>query len=313
MAEDEALLRIGRELLLSSFLDDGSGLDEPWVLDRIAASIEELPSVDGEVLYRAGETAEHLFFMTEGRIRLRKEGEVDWIYEGRWAIGTTDLLARRRRARTATVEGAARIFRIPGQHWIDLMDDSLGITSDAVIGSARAVVDLRTRLAPTGGFDSETSAAAPCDTSSLVGKAVLLSGLPVLHDASVQALTDLAGAVQEHELEAGQPLFTTGSPTDRVFVVVSGEIEVWRDDPRVEGVFGPGQIPGGAVCLVGDTSPWSGVARVRSRLISFSLDEWFDEAEEHPDLARVAMAALALERERLVEKLALGQTELVLR
>jgi CRP-like cAMP-binding protein len=94
--------------------------------------------------------------------------------------------------------------------------------------------------------------------------------------------------------------------------VVSGRLEVSREDPRVAAEFGPGSVVGGALCLGQTGASWSARALEASRLVSFSIEEWFNQMEEHPEMARSAMAALSLERERLLETLASRIGELVL-
>jgi len=47
--------------------------------------------------------------------------------------------------------------------------------------------------------------------------------------------------------------------------------------------------------------------------VSLSVDDWWNQMEEHPELARGALAAIGLEREALQEALAERLGELVLR
>jgi len=311
MAED-ALERIGRELMFSSFIGAGTWASGSWILERIVGSLEEFPTRAGDVLFQQGDPTEHLYFMNDGRVRLSREGHADWVYEGRWAIGTTDLLAARRRSRTATSEGDARMFRLPGESWLELMEDSFDLTHNALIGTARGAAALYTRLAPDGGFLPLPTPRAAADSSSLVGRALLFSELPLLQDVSVQALTDLASYATDRRLDEGETLFGPAARSDRIHVVVRGSVEVTREEPRVTGQFGPGSVVGGALCLGNVDDAWSARALEPSKLVSFSAEDWFNQMEEHPEMARSAMAALSLERERIQEILALRLGELVL-
>lgn len=313
---DDHLHRITREILLTSFFGRASGFDEPWILDRLAESVDEQEVSAGEVLFREGETAQHLYFMNEGRVRMRATGHPDWVYEGRWVIGTTDMVAARRRARTATAEATTRLFRIPGNLWLDLMEDSFEAAVGALVGSARGTLALHTQIVPDGGFEQpRTSHLAVGDDalSSVVDRTLMLLDVPLFRGAGVQPLTDLARHSQIHALPAGEALFGAGAPPRRTHVVVSGEVEASRRAPDLSARFGPGAVVGGAACLGDPEGQWSASATVDSLVLSFSNEDWFNEMEEHVDLVLAAMSALALERERLFDRLALPKGEIVLR
>lgn len=313
MADDrERMQRIGRELLFSSFMGSTIGGDEAWIIERIATSLEEYVASAGEVLFREGDASDYIYFMAEGRARMSRIGHSDWIYEGRWLIGTIDVLVGRARARTATIELDSRLFRYRGDLWTDLMEDSFEITANALAGSAAGTAALYTRIAPEPAFPEPEDAPIVYDTSTLVGRALLLSELPLLRGAGVQALTDLAEATMSQPVVEGESLFLPRSNPKRVYVVVRGCVEVYRDEPRATGRFGPGTIVGSALCLGNDGS-WGARAAQASEVLSFSAEEWFNQMEEHPAMARVAMAALAMEREDLMERIANRGKELVFR
>lgn len=329
MAEDP-LQHITRELLFTTFLDRASGMDEPWIIDRIVDRIEEQVVGAGEVLFRAGDPSEYVHLMSDGRVRLRAEGHPDWVYEGRWVIGTTDLIVGRPRARTAIVEVPTRLFRLRGEHWTELMEDSFEATSAALVGSARGTLALHEKVHPHGGFlhrgARPSEARARVELETLVDRAVLFYETPLLRGAGVQPLTDLARVSAVHDLARGEVLFAPGAPPGRTFVVAEGEIEARlvrqpdAADPLnttrshdIVARFGPGSVVGGAASLGDPQGRWGAEAVSSARVVSFSTEDWFDELEEHPELGRAAMQVLALEREHLFDLLAGGDAEIVLR
>lgn len=304
--------RIGRELLVSSFMGSGIGGDESWMLERMARSLEEYVVSAGEVVFREGDAADYVYLMAEGRARMSREGHSDWIYEGRWMIGTVDVQAGRPRARTATIEQDARLFRYPGDLWNEVMEDSFEITVTALTGSAGRTAALYTHIAPDAPFPEPEDSPVLYDASTLVGRALLLSELPMLRGAGVQAVTDLAETTVSQLVTAGEYLFKPRSRPGRVHVVVSGQVEVFRDEPRVTGRFGPGDIVGSALCL-GTDDAWGARAVKDSEVLSFWVEELFNQMEEHAEMARAAMTALALEREKLMERMADKLDEMVFR
>jgi CRP-like cAMP-binding protein len=315
---DERLKRITRELLFTSFLGPASGLEESWIIDRFAEGIEESVVTKGELLFDIGDSSDYLFFMSEGRLRLQAPGRPDWVYDGRWVVGTTDQITGRKRQRRALVEADARVFRVRGELWGELMEDSFEATSGALFGNARGVVALYARVGPSGGFkplespdEAPMSLRAPI-TDSIVDRTLLLYETPMFQGAGVQPLTDLARQCSLVELRAGEDLFTAGIAPERTYVVVSGEVEVSRKSPDVTARFGPRTVVGGAVSLGDPGAEWSARAVGPTRLLSLWNEDWFDEMEEHVDLARAGMAWVSVERERLFDLLAAPTGEIVL-
>jgi hypothetical protein len=210
------------------------------------------------------------------------------------------------------METAARLFRLPAQRWFEVMQDRPEVVLNAVVGFARGIAQLHTRLAPDGGFAPEATRASCSDASSLAGRACILGSLPLLRGVRMQILIELANLAQLRELESEESLFAAGVPPGSVFVVTRGRIEARRAEPDVSGVFVAGSIVGGALCLGDPEAAWSARALVASQVLSFSVEDLLDHLEGHMDGVRAMMAALALERDRLCEELASRLGELVL-
>jgi CRP-like cAMP-binding protein len=248
--------------------------------------------------------------MSEGRMRLSRPGAPDWVYEGRWVVGTTDVLAGRARTRTAVMETDARLFRLPSERWFEVMQDRPEVLLDAITGFARGIAALHLRLEPDGGF--ETGSGATSDVSTLAGRVCLLASLPLLRGAPMQVLAELAEIAEVTDLAADETL-RPGAPAERIFVVTRGRIEGKRSDPDVRSLFSAGSMVCGALGLGDAEGAWSARAVEPSQVLSFSVDTWFDHIEEHIEGVRAMMAACALERDRLCDMLGERLGELVLR
>ena len=68
-------------------------------------------------------------------------------------------------------------------------------------------------------------------------------------------------------------------------------------------LFGPGSLVGGVASLGEPILAWQARAVTHVRALSMRLEDWFDLMEEHFDLVRSALSALALIRESLLEEL----------
>ncbi len=304
---------VGGELILSSMFGNRPGFDANWLLSRILDSVEEVSVREGDVLVREGDPCEFMFFMADGRLRLSREGLADFIYEGRWAIGTNDVIIGRPYRRTITALREGPIVRTPARGYLEVVEESFDLASSALVGSVRTTFAVLERLAPDAPFGGCALRTPQLDTTSLVGRALLLTHVPLLSGGTVQALTDLAGVSATHSLEEGEVLFSPERPENRLFVVAEGAIELSRAGSPTRGVFGRGNAVGGALWLVAREGGWTARATERTRLVSFSVDDWWNQMEEHPELARGALSAIAQEREALQEALAERLGELVLR
>ena len=211
---------VGGELILRSVFGYRPGFDANWLLARILDSVEELSVREGDVLAREGDLCEHLFFMADGRLRLSREGLADFIYEGRWALGTNDVIIGRPYRRTITALRDGWVVRTPGRGYLDVLEESFDLASSALVWSVRATLEVLERLAPNAPFGRGALGIPQLDATSLVGRALLLTHVPLLSQGTVQALTDLAGVSATHALKEGDVLFSPERPQNRLFIEI---------------------------------------------------------------------------------------------
>ena len=128
----------------------------------------------------------------------------------------------------------------------------------------------------------------------------------MLRGAGVQPLAELAAASRVVEAESGELLFESSAAHQHILVVTEGEVHATKSDSGVTWRYGPGDIVCGAAALEG-TAGWKVKAAATVRAVSFPSEVWFELMDEHFDLVRAAIAALALRREALLDYLA-GQS-----
>jgi CRP-like cAMP-binding protein len=311
MANSAARTRITRELLFTAFAGVSVETEDPIRLDRLTSAVVAEDVEPGHVLYRQGEPSSDVYFMTEGRVRVTCPGRRPWIHQGRWVLGTTDVLLGRPRSRTAVMETQARLFHLAAAQWFEAVDGRPAVLLNALVGFARGIADLYVRLAPDGGFASPEGVPA-LHTDSLAARARALAATSLFSGIPMQALVELASIGDLRTLRAEDELFAAGRPSGRVYVVTRGRIEARREAPEVRGVFGPGAVVGGAVCMGDPEGAWSARALETTETLSFGLDDLFDAVEEHQRGVRAMMGAFAAERERACDVLAERLGELVL-
>jgi CRP-like cAMP-binding protein len=274
---DPRLQRTSRELFLA-VLTGGAPDLETWVIDRLTSVVDEEDVAAGKRLFARGEQPEYIFFSREGRLRLEREGRPGWLFEGRTVVGVFDALLDRPHERTAVALTDLHLLKLRVEHWLELLEDSFGLVRAAVGNASRTVAALEAR-----GWAAQT---AP--------RGLVIAQVPAFAGplSFVDRLAIFAEALFERDLWRGESFF-----------VLEGEVEGMRLDPEIKVLFGPGSFVGGVASLGEAILAWSARAVTRVRALSMSHDDWFDLMEEHFDLVRSALSALALLRESILEQL----------
>jgi CRP-like cAMP-binding protein len=299
MADSEQVERIAREVFLASFAGNTKGFG--WAARRIAGAMQDLSVKAGDILYREGEPADHLYFVVSGEVKLSKAGGNDRILGGRSLIGPPDVLLDRPRSRTALATAPTHLLKMRAADWLDLLEDSFELTRRIVTNFAAGVHELRLRPPPLGGFDEPRSSAPPARGLNLVERILLLRDVSIFAHASIQTLTILAELAREISATKGDVVPSRDGTECRLIVVASGEVAASFAEHAPEARFGPGSLVYGPAAL---NHAWRYEARSTAvtRAIAFSLEDYFDVMEEHFGLARSALRALSDERELLLDR-----------
>lgn len=294
----------------------------------IAEHIEEVFYQAGDIIYRANDASEAIYFVLRGDVRLEAEGAETWNFKDRSVVGILDVLVDRPRARTATAVSDVHALRLRAEDYFDVLEDNFEWTRGATLGVAADLHRISLTLPPDGGFPEPKAEAGRADPRplNLVERISVLRESEAFRGAGIQALTSMAGFVEELRLAAGDMLFhrtitrpagapalpesrkrgpgsndpTRRSATKRFFLVESGLVEVERTDPEIRARFGPRALVCGYGALGDAEDHYNARAVVPSLVFSVREEDFFDLLELHFDMARSVLTGMALERERLL-------------
>jgi len=311
---EERLLRIGREIFLAALGMPVEDVDS-WVIDRLTAILDEHEVRAGQALFTVGEPVRFLYFMQDGEVRFTRDGGPSWTLRGRWVIGGFEALADRPATHTATAVGDFYGMRVPAVAWVEMLEDSFQVARSAVVNSSRALMRIEDRIptgAPASLHEESLLSSVPPDKLGLVERLALLLDVRMLRFAGVQALADLAAVSQQVSFAAGELLLEEGVEAEHLIRIVDGGVLAERSEPAVERRYGPGDLVCAAAILGRVAEPWQARATTPVRAISFPVEALFDLMEEHFDLVRSTLTALAVRRELLLEHLASASGDLVL-
>lgn len=303
---DPRLLRTSHELFLSVLTAGVSG-PETWVLDRMTSVVEEEDVEPGKRLFARGEQPEFIFFIEDGRVRLEREGSAPWTFEGRSVIGVFDALLERPHLRTGVAETKLHLLKLRTEHWLALLEDSFGLARAALANAVATVAALERRLwasesQPVGFAAVHIPPIEP--PLSFIERVAILAETPMVRIAGIQVLVELAESVEELTFEPGDTLLRRGEAPNGALLVLQGDVEAERTDPHLEVRFGPGSLVGGVASMGDPITAWEARAVTRVRVLSMRIEDWLDLMEEHFDLVRSALSALALRREAILDELA---------
>jgi CRP-like cAMP-binding protein len=305
---DIRLQRTSRELFLS-VLTGGAPL-ETWVIDRMTAIVDEEDVEAGKRLFAQDEPPEFIFFVREGRLRMVREGHPAWLFEGRTVIGVFDALLDRPHTRTAVAETHLHLLKLRVDQWLELLEDSFGLARAAIGNSVATVAAVEARRWAMQRQQGQRKASVVLHVPPVGGplafveRLATLAEAPLVRGAGIQVLVELADAIEEVTFEPGETIYERGQWLGKTFFLLEGEVAADRKDPDLEVPFGPGSIVGGVASLGEPILAWQARAVTHVRALSMRHDDWFDLMEEHFDLVRSALSALALLREAILEDLA---------
>jgi CRP-like cAMP-binding protein len=307
---DDRLLRISRELFLAAFGMDQQTADL-WVIDRMTSLLDEEEVRAGQALFTEGEPLEFVYFMQKGSVQMTRTGARPWTFQGRWVLGGFEAHLERPLPRSATALTDFRAMKIRPSAWLDLLEDSSLLARANVQFAAAAVARLEERV--LGGLPkfADEPPAVPRRSSSVIERLAFLADLEMLRGAGVQPLAELAVSSQQVRAKHGQLLLESGVAHQHILAVAEGEVRAKHSNSDATRDYGAGEIVCGAAALEG-TAGWEVRAATDTRAISFPIEVWFEQMDEHFDLVRAAIGALGLRREALLDHLAEQSNGLVL-
>ncbi len=278
----------------------------------LAAAVKDVRFPAGEVIYRRGESADHIFFVVSGTMSLHSPDSDPWTFGPQAVVGVLDAWMDRPRDRTAIAETDVVALALPMDDWLDVMEDDFELARGTMVQEARRQLDLVLEAAPTGAFAEPNAALEPADSEGAndgrtatadAGRQVPIARLraliecPAFARAGVQPLISLARAADQIDLAPGDTLFQQDADARVLHVVLSGLVEVDRDEPLLRARFGRSGLVGGSSSLGHDTFAFKARAVTTASVLAIRHEDLFDVMEDHVEVLRSIFAYLASERD----------------
>ncbi len=301
MPELTEATRVDRELFLKSMVP--SSRSALWVTKRIAEQMEDLVARRGETIFEVGSPAADYFFIVSGEVEMTRPDARPFTITGPGLVGVLDVALARPHLRAAIARTDVRMLRLDARAWFDALEDSFELASAVLRNVSMRAYTLRSRPAPAGGFDVTTADVRASSLTTVVDRILFLGDVPLLRQASTQALTSLAEASAVLRVAAGEEVFATGGAHPPcIFIVGDGEVLATHAGGGPSGSFRAGSVVGGPAALVRHHGDLTARATTDAIVLTILVDDYFDLMEEHFSLARAAMAFMASELDTLAER-----------
>jgi len=117
-----------------------------------------------------------------------------------------------------------------------------------------------------------------------MSNAEFLARVPLFTACTPEEIAAITAVAQEHAYDPGQIIVTQGTPGQAFYTVLSGRVEIIRDNSSL-GTFGPGDFFGEMSLL--DQAPRSATIRAIEPTRCLMLSSWDFKAvlESHPSIA----------------------------
>ncbi len=118
-------------------------------LTHLAVIAEEVRFLSGATLYETNDSADSLFLVIQGKIRLHRDDQEIGVVGNREAMGTWALFDNQPRVATATALEETEVLRITKEDFYDLLSDHVRI-AEAVLRSLSRRLRSLTELVKPG-------------------------------------------------------------------------------------------------------------------------------------------------------------------
>jgi CRP-like cAMP-binding protein len=266
---------------------------------RFVEVLERVDAEMGQVLFSQGESAERIYFLTQGRVAMELVGEKPWFFEPVTILGVIDATLERPRRRTCRALEPSKLLAMRSSEWFDLLEDNAKIAREAIRNFATGLHVRWRKLVAQAPRKSEPAKGPTPATLEYYERLLGLRQAAFVNRAGMQALVSLATVAQPVSLRAGELLLRLGESQDSLHVVAKGSVELAQgDDFRVQ--HGAGELVGGPAALCNALPSYSARAQTDAAILRISEQDFYDTAEEHPRLTRGALVYLVSEIEAVL-------------
>ncbi len=166
--------QIERHLFLRAVL---SGVDVGAAAGALASVITDAYFPAGTVIYREGESTDHLYFVVDGAVSLERPEQEPWIMDRRSVFGALDASLERPHDRAAVAVDDVHVVLLAIEDWHDILEDHFELARAMVQRNASGLHELSGR--GTGSHAASRGRAGRRSQPAVTSASTAPPGLPV--------------------------------------------------------------------------------------------------------------------------------------
>jgi CRP-like cAMP-binding protein len=273
----------------------------------LAEYSEERSFKPGDVVYRAGEAPDRVYFLASGSVRTEYPGAPPFELEAPCGIGIIEHLVGSRVPPAVSAIRETFALSVRAAELFQLIEDDFGHYATLTRGLSRALLEELAGAAAArrveGGF-RDTQQRVTYAAVDLVHRIALAREAPFFAGSNLTVMTELLRFQEPRILGAGELLWDVGSAVESLALVLDGEILTWREG--AETAQPPGSMLGAWEVFSVESRREGARAKTAARIIEIDRTHFADVLEDHFAFAIDYLSKLC---RRLLE-LRFGQPEL---
>jgi CRP-like cAMP-binding protein len=268
---------------------------------RLLELLEPLEVPAGRLLFQLGDAPNRFYFVSSGEVVMESPDQPEWRFGPRSIVGIIDATLDRPHTRSARAARDSSLLVVRSSAWFDLLEDDPQLASGTTVSLARQVHgQWLERGGGLGEPSGEEPPAPPPTPLELYEKLLALRDAQLLRAAGLQATASLAEVAEELRLRADETLFEKGAGANTLYLLVHGRVQLSRQAPALSVVHRVGSLIGGPAALARELTDYEARALTPAVVLRISDEDYYDQAETHPELVRAALAYLLSAREALL-------------
>lgn len=264
------------------------------VAQVVAANTRPRSFAKGEHLYRSGVPAVEIQYIVRGECEIVRNGKPVRRLGPRTVVGGISALAGEEQGYDCIALQDMQTLAIKVEDSQEIFEDHFVFLKRVLRGTAREVLESRRKLGERAGFGPVSEPFAfPDRPFDLVERMAFLRKTFSFGDSEIDAIADLARAVQEVHLPKGEILWNVGDRSTYFLLPLRGVIDCKASDPDQHFQLGPGDSVG-AIDSMADERRWYR-AEVIEDLVAFRIDAevLLEVLEDHFTMATSLLKAMA--------------------
>lgn len=273
----------------------------PDQLAVVAQQAEERWFSKGASIQKTDASVQSFHIVVEGRVRARGGEHGDATVGPEETLGLLSVLARAGGGLDAVAEIDTRTLEIHSQDLDEVFEDHFSILYSEIHELACRTLDARMEIKTGTHLALREDPGPPPERGlDLVERVQLMRAIPIFRTANLDALLAVANQLKEARYAPGDEIWETGDASGFRLAIVHGRVRCTLPDGRWF-TAGPGYPLGNIESQCGAPRWYRAEAETELLAMRGTTDEFIDILEDHFEMAREFLAALAAGLVRLLD------------